>query len=157
MSTITIQGTPVDFPDSGEDPNWAPAIIQFAQLVENALAAAIGPNDLAPQAFALDNSHLAATDVTITNFQFSSTDIRGAFCKYTVFRTRGATIMSQIGDMFIRFDGTAWVLDYTKQGDASITFSIDANGQVKFTTLSIGTAGIHTGYISFSAQTLPQS
>ena len=47
MPIITIAGTPIDFPSSGREPNWADAVIQFAQATADTLFDGIDGPDTA--------------------------------------------------------------------------------------------------------------
>jgi hypothetical protein len=152
--TINIKGTPIEFPSTGESPNWAPAVIEFAQAVEEALVTAAGPYDIGQQVYSLITD--GTTDV-ITDLNFPSTAVRAAFIKYSVFRTSTLSTVVETGNILAVFDGSDWNLtsrDYV--GDAQCTFNIDASGQVSITTTAIG--GInYSGKVSFSAQALEQT
>jgi len=152
--TITIQGTSLEFPTSGESPNWAAAIVEFAQAVETALTTAAGPNDIAPQSFTIDSFN-PGTNVTISNLQFPNSLVRGAFIRYTVARTTNSTSAFEAGLIKTIFNGTSWEFDREAVGDGKITFTIDSNGQVKFTTTTLAGTG-HTGKITFAATALQQ-
>lgn len=149
---ITIKGTPIEFPTTGESPNWAPAVIEFARAVEDAIATAVGPYDIPPQVFNLTIN--ANTDLVIDNLAFPTSVVRAAFIKYAVLRVGSSTI-SESGNLFAVYDGSAWTLTRDYVGDAGCSFSIDSTGQVKITTSSL--AGYTSGSVSFSAQALSQT
>lgn len=158
---ITIQGTVISFPSSGESPNWAPALIQFAQAVEDALQGLVGAGDISPQSYTMVSN--TNTDVAIPGFQFSTTQIRGANIRYTVYRTNtvpSSTVVAEKGDLEIVYNpqnpvNFKWEISREYVGDAQVTFSIDDTGQVKFSSDAVG-SGTHTGVIKFAAVSLLQ-
>jgi hypothetical protein len=149
---ITIQGTPIEFPSSGESPNWAPAVIEFAQSVENAILSAVGPYDIAPQVFNLVNEINTNTDITDLNFPTSA--VRAGFIKYSVIRIGSSTVVES-GNIVVVYDGSSWTLSRDYIGDADCTFNITSAGQVQITTPAL--TGYGSGKVSFSAQALQQS
>jgi hypothetical protein len=155
--TITIQGTPIEFPSSGESPNWAPAVIEFAQATEQALLSAVGPYDIAPQVFNLISD--VNTNLDITDLNFPTSVVRAGYINYSVVRvgTVGliTTTLSEAGNITVVYDGSAWTLTRDYVGDADCTFNITSAGQVRITTPTL--AGYSSGKVSFSAQTLQQS
>ena len=159
MPTITIQGTPINFPDSGESPNWAPAIIQFAQAVEDTLLAVAGPFDISPQIYVMTSN--VNTNVDVPNLAFPTSTVRGAFIRYTVFRSTTTTTVAESGTINIVYNpdnpiGNKWEIVREYDGDAQVTFTITDVGQIQFSSASI--AGVsHAGKITYSAQALLQS
>lgn len=150
--TITIKGTPIDFPSSGESPNWSPAVIQFAQAVEEALLTAVGPDDVPAQVFTLTSGGPAQT---ITNLSFSTATVRAAYIKYSIILI-GTSTTSEAGNIIALYNGSSWNInsrDYV--GEANCTFSITSLGQVTIQVPSV--AGFVSGKLSFSAQALQQN
>jgi hypothetical protein len=162
MPTITILGTPIEYPNTGAAPVNSEAQIQFAQLVEAALSGLISTGDVSKQSFALNASHNSASNVTLTGLSFSVAVVRAAFIRYSVYRqTTDPTTAYESGEMTIVYNAAnpvtqKWEVQQERVGDASISFSIDDNGQFSFSTTSIGTSN-HTGLVSFVAQSLAQS
>lgn len=88
---IQIQSQIIQFPASGDSPNYAPAIIQFAQAVAAALELVVGPFDVAPQTFVMTSN--ANTNVSLPNLTFPPSDVQGAIIQYSVLRqTMGASV-----------------------------------------------------------------
>lgn len=158
MPTITIGSTVIDFPNSSSSPNWSPAIIEFAQAVAANLAFAVGPYDIPPQSQAITQEFEGPTD--ITNLVFSTSAVRAAFIRYSVYRESSTpAVATETGTISIVYNQTnpslnKWELSQDKTGDASITFSITDTGQVQFTTTTIGP--FVTGKIYFTAQSMLQ-
>lgn len=150
--TITIKGTPIDFPSSGESPNWSPAVIQFAQAVEEALLSAVGPNDVPPQVFNILAPN--QTGVPVTNLSFSTSTVRAAYIKYSIILV-GSSTTTEAGNIIVVYDGTDWELTRDYVGDADCNFDITPIGQVEIDIPNV--PGFVSGKLSFSAQALQQN
>jgi len=156
---ITIAGTPIDFPSTGESPDWSPAVIAFAKAVESALVGLIGPDDISPQVQTFDASN-PGTGVTINSLSFSTATVRSAFITYSVFRQTDSSKIAESGTMNIVYNpdqtvGSKWELIREYEGDARITFFISDAGQFSFTTTALAGTN-HKAWLSFSAKALPQ-
>lgn len=160
MPTITINNIPINFPDDGASPDWAPAIIQFAEAVENSLANVVNPNDVFPQVFSI-NSYNSASNISIPALSFPTASVCAVFIRYAVYRTTSSANASEAGDLIAVYNpnngvGLKWSLsrgDITGAG-AQISFNMTDGGQIQFSTTALGGTG-HTGYISFDARALP--
>ena len=155
MPIITIQGTPIEIPSSGESPNWAPGIIEAFQAIETALNSAIGPYDVASQILTID-AHNPGTDIEITNLSFPTSSIQGAFIRYSVIRTTTTDTAYETGDITITYNPNGavnqkWEIAREYIGDGKISFTITDIGQVKFSTTAMGGLS-HSGKLIFSAQ-----
>ena len=162
MPQLVINGQVIDFPDSAESPNWAPAIIQFAEAVEDGLAIAIGTYDVAPQSFTLD-AYNSATDVDIPNLSFPISNVRAVFIRYSVYRTTDSETAYEAGDMIAMYNpnnpvNSKWALTRGNRtgGDGQLTFKVTDNGQFRFDSSPL--AGInHSGKLVFDARSLEQT
>lgn len=151
---ITINNTPIEFPESGTSPNWAPAVIQFAQAVEAALNLATGPYDVSPQVLAINNSGIA-TDVASLLFQNSL--VRGAVVTYSIFRkTDSSGPFVETGSMLLSFDGSTWASNVDRIGDSKTSLTITSGGQVQYTVEAISGTN-YLGYFTFSAKAQAQT
>lgn len=159
--TITIAGTPIDFPSSGQSPNWAPAVIQFAQAVELALQGSAGPFDVPTQSISIDADN-PGTSVDITALTFPPSDVRAAFIRYAVFRQTSLTTAVESGTLGIVYNpigpvGNKWEVTRDLVGPgAFIDFYVTDTGQVQFSTTTLSGTN-HVGTITFLAQSLPIS
>jgi len=162
MPIITISGTPIAFPDSGESPNWSEAIIAFAEAVEQALSGIVGPYDVPPQVLNID-AYNVVTDQPITALQFPVLLVRAFTVTYAVYREGDSptTHLSEAGEFTAVYDpdnssGSKWsVTRMATAPGANIEFSVSDAGAVSFTTTAVGTIN-HTGTISFSAKAILQ-
>lgn len=161
MPSITINSQIIDFPDDGASPDWAPAIIQFAQAVELALANVVNPFDVAPQTFFLD-SYNSASNVNIPALSFSTNSVRAVFIRYSIIRTTNSSNVSEAGDIVALYNpanstGMKWSLSQVKDigPGAQLDFNMTDGGQIQFTTTSISGTG-HSGKVAFDARALAQ-
>ena len=152
--TIKIQNQVIEFPESSESPNWAPAMVSFAQAVEAAIATITGSFDVPSQTQNIDSDN-PGIDINITNLTFPSTDVLNVEIMYGVLRQTDLSLVTEGGTLSLLYNssnpvGDKWVISQVQQGDAKISFDITDTGQVQFTTETI--AGInHTGIITFRA------
>ena len=161
MPIITIQGTPIDFPTSGTDPNWSEAVVLFAELVGQALNTSVGPFDVATQTFVLDPYNTVGISTDIPNLVFPTTDVRSTIINYSLKRSGQVPTEEHVeaGIILASYDedgaiGSKWEVSREFVGDAKIEFAISDTGQVSFTpTAQVGTIN-HTGMLSFSAKSL---
>lgn len=161
MPQILISGEIINFPNSGASPNWAPAVIQFAQAVESALESVVGPFDITPQVYVMSSN--VNTDVNVPNLAFPVSNVRGAFIRYSVYRQTdnplpADTTLSESGTITTTYNpnGTTnnkWAITREYVGDAQITFTITDTGQVTFSTTSLAGTN-HVGRITYAAQAL---
>lgn len=152
---ITIQGTPITFPESGTSPNWAQAVDTFAVAVQDALAGLVGPADVTPQVFVIDNYN-PGTNINVPNLSFSTTTVRAAFIKYALYRSTDATSAYEAGTLIAVYNTAGGVWDVAQgpyAGNGQFSFNMTNVGQVQITTNTL--AGInHTGHLSYSATAL---
>jgi len=153
---VTITGTTVLFPSSGQEANWSGPVVQFAQLVADALSLVAGPFDVFPQIYTMVSN--ANTNVNVTNLSFPTSNVRAAFIRYTVYRNTNSTTVTEAGNLIIVYNpsfsiGSKWSINRVYTGDASINFNVTDTGQIQFSTTSIAGTG-HVGTITYSATSL---
>lgn len=159
MPTLNIAGAIIDFPDDGASPDWAPAVILFAQAVASALNATIGPYDVPPQIQVIDAYNGSGT--TINNLSFSTSVVRAAFIRYSVYRNTSTTTLAEAGTMIAVYNpnataGSLWNLIRSYDGESETQFTMSDTGQVSFTNTAI-TGLNYNATISYSANALTQS
>lgn len=151
---VTIQGTPIAFPESGTSPNWAPAVDKFAVAVEGALAGIVGPADVSPQVFVID-AYNPGTNIDIPNLSFSTSTVRAAFIRYALYRSTDSASAYEAGTLTICYNTAGGVWDMGQQfvGNGQFSFNITNVGQVQMSTNTL--SGInHAGKITYSASSL---
>lgn len=151
---INIQSKVINFPDTSESPNWAPAVVAFAKAVEEALAVSTGAYDIAPQVLTID-AYNPGTNIDVDNLSFPPAEVIKVEITYSVYRDTSTTTVVEGGNLELVYDETRpvnqkWDVVRTRQGDAQISFSITDLGQVQFSTTALG--GIdHEGFITYRA------
>ena len=166
MPLITISGTPIEFPDTAQSPDWSTAVILFAQTVADSINAVKGPYDVSTQPFSIDayNADPSNDGIKLINLAFSPSVVRAAYIRYSVYRTTSSKSVAETGQIVIVYNnayppnptGNKWEIAKERVGDASIDFYVDDNGQFYCKTYHLdGTS--HQGTIIFSANALGQS
>jgi hypothetical protein len=155
---LTILGTTYQYPESGENPNWAQGPTEWAVAVTNVINSFVGAGDILETSFAIANNV-----VTLTNINGLALDpgtVRASNVDYSVYRTSTSNPSgnAEEGTLFLIYDdsaasGAKWLLSQRKDGEAGIVFSITDAGQIQFTTTDIGSAG-YSGIIKFRAKSL---
>jgi hypothetical protein len=153
---IVVSGTIVNFPASGDSPNWAPAIIQFAQLVAAALQFSFGPFDIPPQTYTMTANVNA--NVALPNLTFPPSQVQGAIINYSVFRSTNTVVATETGQIYINYNSSfptsqKWEISTSHVGISNTTFSITDVGQVQFSTTSITGTG-YTGFVTYQASAI---
>lgn len=149
----------IDFPESGESPDWAQAVDQFAQAVESALSGVVNSFDIPPQNVVIDS--LNPGTLIVPGLAFPTSNVRAAFLKYAVFRKTTTTTVYESGYLDLVYSpdnpiGNKWELVREYTGDGKVDFTISDTGQITFITTTI--AGLsHTGQLTYTASTLLQS
>ena len=123
------------------DPNWAPAVVQFAQAVATALLSSVGPDDVSPQTFNID-LYNPGTNVVLPNLAFSPVAVQAAFIRYSVYRNSSSETLSEAGDIVVVYNptnpvGNLWEISREKTGDAQVSFSITDQGQMQISMTAI--------------------
>lgn len=154
---IRIQNNIIEFPESAQEPNWAPAVIQFALAVEAALNQVTGPFDVPPQIQDID-SYNPGVSINMPNFAFPISEVRAVHVVYSCFRNTTDETVSETGTMQFVYNpdgpiGKKWELTRDATGDAKITFYVTDTGQVQFTTAAIAGTN-HVGRLSYTAKSL---
>ncbi len=157
MSQITVQGQIIEFPNSGASPNWAPAVIEFAEAVEGALAGVAGTYDVAPQVYDIASDINTLVNVPLLTFPVAN--VRSAFIRYAIYRRSNTTTESETGTLEIVYNNLTGTWQISREGtgtDNGITFTVTNVGQVQFSTTAIG--GVYAeGTLSYGASAILQA
>lgn len=157
---LTIKGSIIEIPTSGQSPNWSNGIIAALRALTEAVNSVTGTYDIAPQTQNIDANN-SSNDIPITNLTFPVSQVRAATIFYSVYRKTedsGPTDSQEVaegGMMTVCYNASnpvsqKWEITRDYAGDADITFSITDTGNFEFSTTSL--TGInHTGIITFRA------
>lgn len=151
---VTINGTTIQFPTSGDSPSWAPAVTEFAQLTEAALNSFVGPFDIPPQIFIMTAN--ANTNVNLPNLAFPTSTVRGAIISYSVFRSTDTVTATETGTVVVNYNptnpvGNKWEISTDFVGNSQTIFNITDVGQVQFSTTLISGVN-YTGSCTYQAK-----
>lgn len=145
MSIRLVVGSQViEFPSSGQDANYAPAIIQFAQAVTDQLAAISSQFDISPRVQVLSSN--ANSGLAVDSCVFPSGSVRSFTFTYAIYRKSSTTNLAEDGIVTGVFNTTTstWSLEHefngAKQSAAGIpyhTFSMSGD-QLEISTAAIG-------------------
>jgi len=173
--TIIVNSTPIDFPSSAQSPNWAPALIEFAQNTADALNGIVGPNDIPPQVMdILNNDNEQTVQTASRSLAFPTDSVRAANIRYSVYRNSTTGNHTETGLLTVVYNPNAgfnekWEIqrdfigNLTPEGSSGdgltisgINFRINDDGQVYYTVKAL-TGTNYTGKLSFAAQALSQT
>ena len=159
MPKIQVGTDIVNFPNSGSDALWSPAVIQFAEIVADTLSGIVSPYDVTPKVQTLTTD--GNTGLTLVGATFSGGNVRKFSLSYAIYRTNGVTSISEAGTLTGTFNTatTSWEIqdEYVGNRQANGTsyhsFTIGSE-QVFLDTVAIGGAYDNiNSKISFSAKT----
>lgn len=163
-STIPIQigTTVIQFPNTGQSAVWSEAVIQFAQLVAEALQSGGTPYDIPATVMTITAN--PSTDINITgtgsNLSFPSGVVSSFTFIYDVYLLSDSTSKTQAGVVVGQYndDTSTWSLQHEFSGDVQTdgtpyaTFTINSSDELLLSTASI--AGVYDATdsrISYSA------
>jgi hypothetical protein len=152
---ITIQGTVIDIPSTSASPDWSAGIIQAFQAIEGALASSAGTYDIAPQVLIIDGGTSSFTD--ITNLSFPTANVRGAFIRYSMYRSDTLNVAYESGELEVVYNTSAgtWEMSRSYTGDGKIQFQITNTGQVQYALIAFASPGTnHVGNLAYQANAL---
>lgn len=159
MGKIQIGTDIINFPNSGSDALWSPAVIQFAESVADVLSGIVSPYDITPKVQTLTTD--GNTGLILSGATFAGSNVRKFTLNYAIYRTNGVTSISEAGTLTGTFNTStaSWEIqdeyigDRQANGLAYHSFSIGSE-QVFLDTVAIGGAYDNTNSkISFSATT----
>lgn len=158
MFDITIGNQVISLPDVNEDPNWAQGLVEAFQAIAAALQSLIGTGDVVPQVYTMVANN--NSDVVLPSLSFANDIVRGAAVRYAIIRTTDTNSEAEYGNLELIFNesasvGNKWQMSREFVGSSTVTFAVDDNGEVSFSSATLSGAN-HTGKISFAAQALLQ-
>lgn len=161
---LTVGTQVIDFPSSGQDPNWAPAVIQFAQAVTDQLSSIASQFDISPRVQILTTD--ANSNIVVNSVVFPSGSVRSFTFNYAIYRTNGSgggtTTLAENGTVSGVYKTTTatWALQHEFDGVRQSgglpyhTFSMSGD-QLLLSTVAIGGAYDGTNSkISYGASTI---
>lgn len=160
MPRLVVGSQVIEFPNSGKDANWSPAVIQFAQAVADQLAAIASQFDISPRVQILTSD--ANTNLDVSGVIFPSGSVRSFVFSYGIYRTNGVISVKDEGYVNGIFDdlSASWILQHDFQGDRQSdgfpyhVFNMNGD-QLQISTVAIGGAYDNiNSKISYAAKTI---
>lgn len=146
---ININNTIIDFPSSAQSPNWAPALVEFAQNVEAALNAVGGPYDISPQVISIlndGNEHKVQTPST--PLAFSTAAVRSASIRYSLYR-KSDNVTTNITTIIGQKTATATSVDDLFIGAKVVSTNVSGTiTNIVGTTITLDTEATASGTVS---------
>ncbi len=146
---LTVNNNTYDYPDAGSPPGWGGEATAWAAAVTDVLSLLLAPGDILRTSFSLQNNTAVAT--AVQGLIFDSAIVRAANVTYSV--TRNDVV--EYGTMFLSYNAAAnpgekWALNVQSTNPVGVSFDVQDNGQVLYTT----TDDTEGGTMIFSARTL---
>ena len=157
-TTITIGSEVIEFPNSASGPNWAPALVQFAEAVETALSGLAGEYDVQPHVLTLAQE--ANTNLDMPLLSFATSAVRSAFIQYSIYRVSSTSEEAEVGTLEVIYNSVDGTWEIGREGtgtDNNVTFDITPAGQIRVTTTAIDGGTYTSGKISYRATAVLQS
>lgn len=152
---VTIQGTPIEFPTTGESPNWAPAVVEFAQATEQALLTAAGPFDVPPTVDDITSFIPTNAFNNVVKLNFSPATVRSVQISYAL--SFSGPVATEAGTLQLLYDASKalnekWSVLQEYIGETSSEIKVLDDGQLQLKVPTTYTSG----KFSFSAKVLEQ-
>lgn len=162
MPKITIGTDVVNFPDSGSDALWSPAVIQFAEVIANAVNdISSSPNDISPTTFTI-NANANPTSLFNIGATFDPVYVRKFTLNYAIYRKFNINTYVEAGVLtgVYNTSSSVWILqdeyfgDRKSDGTSYHNFSINGSNEIELQTEYVAeTINTTLSKISFSAKT----
>lgn len=156
MSKIVVIGSQeFEIPEVGESPGYGSELTDFFVAVADALESVQGQDDILLTTASISNNVSVFT--SIPGFSFSTASVRAIECSYIVERTTTSPAQKFVesGTIIGNYDGANWTIASNFVGDAGVTFSISAAGQLQYKSSNI-TGSSYIGTIKFRAKTISE-
>jgi hypothetical protein len=160
MPKLVVGTKVIDFPNSGRDANWSPAVIEFAQAVTDVLAGLASQFDISPRVQILSSD--SNINLDLETVVFPSGSVRSFTLTYSIYRTNGVSSITEAGTLVGLYDtlSSTWELQREFEGDKQLdgtsyhTFNMSGD-QVQFSSVAMGGAYDNiNSKISLSAKTI---
>lgn len=141
---IDIKGTPIEFPSTGESPNWAPSVIQFAEATAEAIKSVVNAYDIPLTSIPIQSDNIDIGFFNITELNFSPAVINSFILSYSLIFD-GSNCES--GTIIAHYNGgedadKKWVFSRDYVGEAQTNFKITDDGQVQLDVTGTFTSGV---------------
>lgn len=155
MPILVINGNSYAYPDPSQEPGWGVEATDWASAVTDALNSLSGEGTINETLSTID---LAVINKDLAGLAFNAAVVEGADISYRLTRKTDSAEYAEKGTLHIVYNaGTVekWFIsrEITAGTDAMVTFDIDTNGQVTYTSLAISGTN-YSGSIKFKTSTI---
>ena len=155
MPNLTVNNNTYVYPDSGSEPGWGGEATDWASAVTEVLNSLSGAGTINETQSTIE---VAVTNNDVAGLTFNSAIVEGADITYRIYRKTDSTELAEKGTMHVVYKPGSvekWFISriITAGDDSKVTFDIDVNGQVKYTSLAI-TGPNYEGYIKFKTSSI---
>lgn len=164
MSTtpLVVNGTTYNFPNKGQDPDWAAEVTRWATDVTFVLNTIIGIGDIAETTTTIGNNQTSATNVL--GLKLFGANVKHAIIQYSIFRqhTVSSVVLgfSETGTIIATLNEFAatnlWNIAHNYVGDTQTLLTITDDGQFKYTSSNL-TGTLYSGKMIFTVTVLNRS
>lgn len=145
--TITLNNTPIEYPEPGDQAPWGSGATDFAVEVGRILNSLSGPSDILETSAIIDNNVTSA--LPIGGFFFDPVAVRSFSVQVSLYRVYGSSEVSeQLTFNGLNLGASGWKLQIDGMGNAGVTLDITNLGQVTYTSSNLVGAG-YQGTIRF--------
>lgn len=152
MSKIVTIGTEsFEIPTVGSNPDYGSQLTDFFVAISDSLQNVQSPNDILRTSANIANNVIVPTNIPA--FSFDTSEVISINAEYIVKRTTlvPAVVISENGEITGNYNGSAWTISVTSDGNAGVEFSITPAGQIQYTSSNM-TGASYSGEIVFKAK-----
>lgn len=136
--TLVVNNIPFDYPEQGEQQPWGEAATGWAKEVTTVLNSTFGPSDILETSASINDNQVNAV---IPGFFFDPAQVRSFSVRGSIYRQIGVTVYTEeflINGLNTSVGANPWNIQIEGFGDSGVTFSIDASGQMKYSSTNLG-------------------
>lgn len=151
--TVLLGSESFEIPLENENPGYGEELSDFFESVAESINNLQSATDI-PLTTSIINNNVS-TPVSIPGFAFSTALVQSIDAEYLVFRSTvsPAVKYAERGEIKGSYDGSAWNISITREGDAGVSLDITAGGQITYTSSNITGSG-YVSTIKFRARTI---
>jgi FlaG/FlaF family flagellin (archaellin) len=145
--TLTINNTPFEYPEPGDQAPWGSGATDWSIEVTRVLNSLSGPSDILETTAIIDNNQ--TTPQPIGGFFFDPVSVRSFSVQVSIYRVYGTNeIAEQLTFNGLNLGASGWQIQADGIGNAGVTLDITNLGQVTYTSSNL-TGSPYSGIIRF--------
>lgn len=160
--TLTVNGTPYNFPNQGQEPPWGENVTEWASAITSALASLNSDVDILTTSFNPANAQTLVSQ-NIVGFSFDNAKVQGFIAEYSIYRVvkDSSNVITEeyveSGNIYGNYLAGAGTWTISKLGNdigsTGISIKILNTGQLVYnsTNLTVPSGGTHTCRMVFRA------